>query len=129
MGCLLLQARPKFLKAKGVSQWVSQQFLTRGPAFCQRSAFSGQILYTVTTITAILEPHADGGIRLPVFAEIRQGKGNVTATLIPVSSDTEPAVNTLVLSSAHCGARRYQEHPRSSTMAARNPTGSFVALS
>jgi hypothetical protein len=62
-------------------------------------------------ITAILEPHTDGSIRLPVFAEIRQGKVKVTATLIPVSSDTEPAVNTLELSSAHCGARRYQEHP------------------
>jgi hypothetical protein len=43
----------------------------------------------VTTITAILEPHADGSLHLPVPAEMRRGKVKVIATLIPVPGNTE----------------------------------------
>jgi hypothetical protein len=44
----------------------------------------------VSTIIAILEPHEDGSLHLPVPAEMRQGKVKVIATLIPVTQgDTE----------------------------------------
>jgi hypothetical protein len=35
----------------------------------------------VSTINAILEPHADGTVHLPVPPELRNGKVEVTATL------------------------------------------------
>jgi hypothetical protein len=38
------------------------------------------------TITAILEADEDGTLHLPVPAELRQGKIEVTATLIPISA-------------------------------------------
>ncbi len=47
------------------------------------------LLRTVSTITAILEPHADGSLHLPVPAEMRRGKVKVIATLIPVPGSTE----------------------------------------
>jgi hypothetical protein len=53
------------------------------------------MLNTATTITAILEADADGSIHLPVPVEMRRGKVKVTATLIPVSGETDQAVNTL----------------------------------
>ena len=43
----------------------------------------------MTTITAILEPHADDSLHLPVPAEMRRGKVKVIATLIPVPGNTE----------------------------------------
>jgi hypothetical protein len=35
----------------------------------------------MSTVTAILEPHADGTVHLPVPLELRRGKLRVTATL------------------------------------------------
>jgi hypothetical protein len=52
-------------------------------------------LKKVSTIIAILEAHADGSIHLPVPVEMRRGKVKVTATLIPVSGETEQEVNPL----------------------------------
>ncbi len=49
----------------------------------------------MSTITAILEAHADGSIHLPVPVEMRRGKVKVTATLIPVSGETDQAANPL----------------------------------
>jgi hypothetical protein len=39
----------------------------------------------MSTIKAILEADADGTLHLPLPPELRQGKVEVTATLIPVS--------------------------------------------
>ncbi len=39
----------------------------------------------MSTITAILEPHADGTLHLPLPVELRQGKVEVTATLKPAN--------------------------------------------
>ncbi|MGA8660025.1 MAG: hypothetical protein WB586_28230 [Chthoniobacterales bacterium] len=38
----------------------------------------------MSTITAILEPQADGSLHLPVPVEMRKGKVKVIATLTPV---------------------------------------------
>jgi hypothetical protein len=74
----------------------------------------------VSTITAILEPHADGSLYLPVLAEMRRGKVKVIATLIPISGSMEQEagqrVKTLDLLMAHYGARRHQEYSRSGTV-------------
>ena len=43
----------------------------------------------MSTITAILEPHADGSLHLPVPPEMRRGKVMVIATLTPVPGSTE----------------------------------------
>jgi hypothetical protein len=40
----------------------------------------------MNTITAILEPEADGSLRLPLPAELRHTAVKITATLEPVSS-------------------------------------------
>jgi hypothetical protein len=65
-----------------------------GSLFANRHEFSYSFK-RVSTITAILEAHADGSIHLPVPVEMRRGKVKVTATLIPVSGETDQAVNTL----------------------------------
>jgi hypothetical protein len=44
----------------------------------------------VSTITAILEADADGTLHLPVPADLRHGKVEVTATLRPVSGASSP---------------------------------------
>jgi hypothetical protein len=49
----------------------------------------------VSTITAILEPDADGSIHLPVPAEMRRGKVKVIATLIAVPGETEQGAKKL----------------------------------
>lgn len=49
----------------------------------------------MSTITAILEPQADGSIHLPVPIEMRRGKVKVIATLIPVPDNPQQAVKTL----------------------------------
>ena len=43
----------------------------------------------MSTITAILEPQADGSLHLPVPAEMRRGKVKVIATLTPVPASAE----------------------------------------
>ncbi len=43
----------------------------------------------MSTITAILEPDADGTLHLPLPAELRHGKWKVTATVEPVDTDPE----------------------------------------
>jgi hypothetical protein len=40
----------------------------------------------MSTITAILDPEADGSVRLPLPVELRHTTVKVTATLEPVSS-------------------------------------------
>lgn len=42
----------------------------------------------MSTITAILEPDADGTLHLPLPAELRHGKIKVEAKLEPATSDT-----------------------------------------
>lgn len=49
----------------------------------------------MSTITAILEPDADGSIHLPVPAEMRRGKVKVIATLIAVPGETEQGAKKL----------------------------------
>jgi hypothetical protein len=66
----------------------------RGAVVCQ-SPLIQLFLKKVSTIIAILEADADGSIHLPVPVEMRRGKVKVTATLIPVSGETDQAVNTL----------------------------------
>ena len=44
----------------------------------------------MSTITAILEPDADGSLHLPLPAEMRRGKIKVVASLTAVSGDAEP---------------------------------------
>ena len=44
----------------------------------------------MSTITAILEPDADGSLHLPLPEELRRGKIHVTATLLPVADDIPP---------------------------------------
>ena len=60
----------------------------RGLYFCELARIQ-LLLRIVSTITAILEPHADGSLHLPVPAEMRRGKVKVIATLIPVPGNTE----------------------------------------
>ena len=49
----------------------------------------------MSTITAILEPHEDGSLHLPLPVEMRRGKVKVIATLIPVTQgDTEQEART-----------------------------------
>ena len=43
----------------------------------------------MSTITAILEPDADGSLHLPLPAEMRRGKIKVVASLTAVSGDAE----------------------------------------
>ena len=43
----------------------------------------------MSTITAILEPQADGSLHLPVPVEMRKGKVKVIATLTPVSGSAQ----------------------------------------
>ncbi len=45
----------------------------------------------VSTVTAILEPEADGTLHLPVPEAFRHGKVEVTATLRPLPSDADLA--------------------------------------
>ena len=66
----------------------------RGPLSANRHEFSYSFK-RVSTITAIVEAHADGSIHLPLPVEMRRGKVKVTATLIPGSGETDQAVNTL----------------------------------
>ena len=44
----------------------------------------------MSTITAILEPDADGSLHLPLPAEMRREKIKVVASLTAVSGDAEP---------------------------------------
>ena len=44
----------------------------------------------MSTITAILEPDADGSLHLPLPADMRRGKIKVVASLTAVSGDAEP---------------------------------------
>ena len=46
------------------------------------------------TITAILEPDADGTLHLPLPAELRHGKVKVTATIEPSVEAPTPALAT-----------------------------------
>jgi len=43
------------------------------------------------TIETTLEPDADGTLHLPLPAGLRHGKIKVTATLVPVDEEDEPA--------------------------------------
>ena len=45
----------------------------------------------MSTITAILEAHADGTLHLPLPAELRHGKIEVTATLKPANGASAAA--------------------------------------
>lgn len=45
----------------------------------------------MSTITAILEPHSDGTVHLPVPAELSGGKVKVTATLAAANESPAPA--------------------------------------
>jgi hypothetical protein len=47
----------------------------------------------MSTITLILEPDADGTLHLPVPAELRHGKIEVTATLKPLLGEAGPVPN------------------------------------
>jgi hypothetical protein len=49
----------------------------------------------MSTITAILEPDADGTLHLPVPAELRHGKVKVEATLEPAEPQTPPCAGSL----------------------------------
>jgi hypothetical protein len=69
------------------------------PLFCELARFQ-LLLPTVSTITAILEPHEDGSLHLPLPVEMRGGKVKVIATLIPVTQgdtvqEAEQRVKTL----------------------------------
>ena len=44
----------------------------------------------MSTITAIMEPDADGSLHLPLPAGMRRGKIKVVASLTAVSGDAEP---------------------------------------
>jgi hypothetical protein len=44
-------------------------------------------LWSMSTITAILEPDVDGSLHLPLPADLRHGKIKVVATLLSVESD------------------------------------------
>jgi hypothetical protein len=46
----------------------------------------------MSTITAILEANADGTLHLPLPAELRHGKIEVTATLKPANGTTPPVL-------------------------------------
>lgn len=64
-------------------------------AATQLRAFSfsplGGNLRALNTITAILEPNADGTLHLPLPPELRRGKVKVEATLRPVPEDSADA--------------------------------------
>ncbi len=54
--------------------------------------FAGSvILFAVSTVTAILEPEADGTLHLPVPEALRHGKVEVVATLRSVMVQSNPA--------------------------------------
>jgi hypothetical protein len=48
----------------------------------------------LSTITAILEPNADGTLHLPLPPELRNGKVKVTASLEPANETRTPPVAT-----------------------------------
>ena len=59
----------------------------------------------MSTITAILEPDADGSLHLPLPSEMRRGKIKVVASLTAVSGDAEPMPARIVPIPPARGAR------------------------
>jgi hypothetical protein len=62
--------------------------------FCFTPCDQQDKILSMSTITAILEADADGTLHLPVPAELRQGRVEVTATLRAVDAVSGPAIQS-----------------------------------
>ena len=86
MGCWLHRAsRPLRLRWKTIRQAILPP---KGLPFPAKNGS----LFCMSTITAILEPHADGSLHLPLPPEMRHGKVRVEAKLEALPPTSDPGV-------------------------------------